>query len=189
MTWKRYFEWMARIRVPSGFLLAGLYLVLARPSVFSLAFGAALAFLGILLRAFAAGHLEKNCRLSTSGPYAYTRNPLYLGSALAALGFTVAGRVYWMGLLFAAYLVAVYLPVVREEESHLAKLFPEFRDYAAAVPRFLPAGRRLAADGASAPLYSPVPPRFRWSLYWKNREYNAFLGYFLGLLLLIWKVW
>jgi hypothetical protein len=183
MNWKRYAETAARIRVPSGFGLLAVYVVWARPAAISVALGAAVALLGILLRAYAAGHLEKNQRLATTGPYAYTRNPLYLGSALVALGLAIAARIWWLGLLFAAYLIAVYWPVVREEEARLAELFPEFSRYAAAVPRFWPAGRR----GAAA-VYSGASSGFRWTLYWKNQEYNALLGYLFGLAVLIWKM-
>lgn len=182
MNWKRYAEIAARIRVPSGFLVAGVYAVFARPTGRSLAVGAAVALFGILLRGYAAGHLEKNERLAISGPYAYTRNPLYLGSALVALGFAIAGRVWWLGLLFAAYLIAVYWPVVREEEAHLAALFADFPQYAAAVPRFWPVGRARPA------LYSSASSRFRWTLYSRNQEYNALLGYLLALAALIWKM-
>ncbi len=180
MSWKRYAELAARLRVPSGFVLVAVYARFSHPTRNLLILGAVLSLAGIALRACAAGHLEKNQRLATSGPYAYTRNPLYFGSTLVALGFAVAGGVWWLGLLFAAYLVALYLPVVMEEEAHLAKLFPEFAEYAAAVPRFRP---RLRAWPGRAPI-----SRFRWAVYAKNEEYNALLGYLLGLALLLWKL-
>lgn len=180
MTWKRYAEFAARIRVPSGFVLVVVYTLFSRPAPEMAAVGALLALAGILLRAYAAGHLEKNIRLATSGPYAYTRNPLYLGSALVALGFALAGGVWWLGLLLALFLVALYLPVVSEEEAHLAKLFPDFSGYAAAVPRFWP---RPPERGSL-----PASGRFRWALYWKNQEYNALAGYLLGIALLVWKL-
>ena len=180
MSWKRYAELAARIRVPCGFLLVAVYSFFAQPSPRLLALGAAVALAGIALRAYAAGHLEKNLRLATSGPYAYTRNPLYLGSALVALGFALAGGVWWLGLLLGLFLVALYLPVVSEEEAHLAKLFPEFREYAAAVPRFWPRGPVRFEGSASG--------GFRWALYCKNQEYNALLGYLLSIALLLWKL-
>lgn len=180
MTWKRYAELAARIRVPCGFLLVLLYALFSRPVPELAPVGAVVALAGIVLRAYAAGHLEKNIRLATSGPYAYTRNPLYLGSALVALGFALGGGVWWLGLLFAWFLVALYLPVVGEEEAHLAKLFPEFSGYAAAVPRFWP---RPPGPGGV-----PASGRFRWALYWKNQEYNALVGYLLGVALLVWKL-
>ena len=115
------------------------------------------------LRGWAAGHLAKNEALATSGPFAYTRNPLYLGSLIAAAGFALAARSPWLALLFAVYFVLVYLPVIGEEESHLRTLFPDYASYAAQAPRILP---RLspAASGAG---------RFRWELYRRNREHQA----------------
>ena len=180
MSWKRYAELAARIRVPCGFLLVAVYAFFAQPSPSLLALGAAVALAGIALRAYAAGHLEKNLRLATSGPFAYTRNPLYLGSALVALGFALAGGVWWLGLLLGLFLVVLYLPVVSEEEAHLAKLFPEFREYAAAVPQFWPRWPVRLEGSASG--------GFRWALYSKNQEYNALLGYLLGIALLLWKL-
>jgi protein-S-isoprenylcysteine O-methyltransferase Ste14 len=175
---KRYYEVAARVRVPLGFLILTLYAALARPSWTRLAMGAAIAFAGLVLRAAAAGHLAKNQRLATSGPYAYTRNPLYLGSALAGLGFAVAGGSWPLAALLALYLIAIFLPVVTEEESHLAKLFPEFRAYAQIVPRFWPMPGRVF----------PSSERFRWALYWRNQEYNALLAYLFGIGLLVWKL-
>jgi len=175
---KRYYELAARIRVPLGFLILALYAAFARPSPVRLAVGAAAALGGLVLRGVAAGHLAKNHRLATSGPYAYTRNPLYLGSATAGLGFAVAGGLWWLALLLAGYLLAIFLPVVAEEESHLEKLFPEFRAYAQIVPRFWPVRGRVF----------PSSERFRWSLYWRNQEYNALLAYLFGIGLLLWKL-
>ena len=180
MSWKRYAELAACIRVPCGFLLVAVYAFFTQPSPRLLTLGAAVALAGIALRACAAGHLEKNLRLATSGPYAYSRNPLYLGSALVALGFALAGGVWWLGLLLTLFLVTLYLPVVSEEEAHLAKLFPEFREYAAAVPRFWPRRPVRVERSASS--------SFRWALYSKNQEYNALLGYLLGIALLLWKL-
>jgi protein-S-isoprenylcysteine O-methyltransferase Ste14 len=181
MTWKRYAEIAARVRVPTGFVVLALYAVFARPTWPRFWAGALLALAGLALRAYAAGHLAKNRQLAVSGPYAFTRNPLYLGSALAAAGFAIAGGSWWLGLLWAAYFFLLFLPVVAEEEAHLAKLFPEFRQYAAAVPRFAPRLRpaRFAGHPGS---------RFCWSLYWRNQEYNALLGYVAGIALLVWKL-
>lgn len=178
MIWKSYAETAARWRVPAGFVVLLVYAWFARPMPPLLLVGALIAFAGIALRAWAAGHLEKNEQLATSGPYAYTRNPLYLGSALAALGFALASSVWWIGFLLATYLVAFYLPVVYEEEAHLANLFPEFQAYAAAVPRF---AIRLRSSGDAG-------NHFRWQTYWKNEEYNALLGYLAGVAVLLWKL-
>ena len=95
--------------------------------------------MGLLLRAWGSGHLRKNDALATSGPYAYTRNPLYLGSFIMGLGFTIASGRWWLGVLFVALFLGIYLPVMRVESATLAQLFGEsFQEYAGAVPVFLP---------------------------------------------------
>jgi protein-S-isoprenylcysteine O-methyltransferase Ste14 len=180
VTRKQYAELAARTRVPLGFAMLALYAVYARPSLPRFVAGAAVAALGLALRALATGHLDKNRSLATNGPYAYTRNPLYLGTALAACGFALAGGCWWLAVLFALFLMLWYLPVVGEEESHLANLFPEFREYSARVPRFWPLLRPRAESSAS--------PHFRWALYRQNQEYNALVGYLFGLALLVWKL-
>jgi len=155
-----------RIRVPAGFVLAGLYLWLARPTVQSLAFGTPVVVLGLLLRGAASGELRKNEQLATTGPYAYTRNPLYLGSLIIAGGFSIAARSLWIALAMLVMFVVIYLPVIRAEERYLAENFAEFSDYARRVPRFIP---KLGQN-------SRPPSSFRWELYRKHREYNAILG-------------
>jgi protein-S-isoprenylcysteine O-methyltransferase Ste14 len=155
-----------RIRVPSGFVLAGLYLWLAKPNASSIAFGTPFVLAGLLVRGVASGHLRKDEQLAITGPYAYTRNPLYLGSLIMAVGFAVAARSIWIGLIVIGMFAVIYLPVIRAEESHLAQQFPEFPDYARRVPRFIP---RLSRSRRT-------PSSFTWELYWKHREYNAVLG-------------
>jgi protein-S-isoprenylcysteine O-methyltransferase Ste14 len=159
-----------RIRVPLGFLFAVLYFWLARPSWRSLMLGAMVVAPGLLIRALASGHVRKNEALATSGPYAYTRNPLYLGSLLIGLGFAAAARSWWVGAALVAMFVAIYLPVIRDEEAFLRQTFPEFDEYARRVPRMLP--RLTRAPSA----LSEVPARFSFELYLKHREYNALLG-------------
>jgi protein-S-isoprenylcysteine O-methyltransferase Ste14 len=175
---KQYKELAARARVPLGFVLVVVYAVFARPTWNCFAAGVALAAVGLLLRAWATGHLDKNRDLCTGGPYSHTRNPLYLGTALVAMGFALAGAVWWIALLFLAVLLFIYLPVVIEEESHLCDLFPGFADYAARVPRFLPS---LTARVEST-------ARFRMALYRQNQEYNALAGFCCVLALLLWKL-
>ncbi len=174
----RYPRLAARLRVPSGFLVAGVYLIFSRPTKISLISGLAIGFLGLLLRAWAAGHLAKNESLATSGPFAYTRNPLYLGSLLAAAGFAVAGRNIWLAVLLGLYFAAVYWPVIGEEESHLRHLFPEYADYASQVPRLVPQFSATAANSG----------RFQWSLYMRNREYQALAAYLAVAALLLFKL-
>src|SRR6202035_2252182 len=134
-------EWsqIARlIRVPLGFIFAVLYFWLARPSWRSMALGAIGVVAGLLIRALASGHVRKNEALATSGPYAYTRNPLYLGSLLIGIGFAVAARSWWVGVALVVMFFAIYLPVIRDEERFLRSTFPEFDEYAGKVPRMLP---------------------------------------------------
>lgn len=159
-----------RIRVPLGFLFAVLYFWLARPTWRSMALGAVLIVPGLLIRALASGHVRKNESLATSGPYAYTRNPLYLGSLLMGVGFAVAARSWWVGLALVVMFLAIYLPVIRDEEAFLRTKFPEFDEYARRVPRMMP---RFTPDSGSE---KKDPAGFSLDLYLKHREYNALLG-------------
>ena len=134
--------------------------------------------MGLLLRAWAAGHLEKNIRLAVSGPYAYVRNPLYLGTLLVAAGLVVASRRWLLAVLFTLVFGLIYLPAIELEEQHLSRLFPDFADYAKQVPALLPARKNAPAAAR----------RFRWTLYVRNREYQALLGFLAGTALLIGKV-
>jgi len=161
---------MQRWRVPLGFLCGALFVLFARPRPQTLAIGGGVALLGLGLRAWAAGHIRKNAALAVSGPYAHTRNPLYLGSFLLGLGFTVASGRLVLGLLFAALFLGIYLPVMRVEAATLAGLFGEdYRRYASAVPLFLP--RLFPFRDMSA-----TRTKFDASLYLRYREYRAALG-------------
>jgi protein-S-isoprenylcysteine O-methyltransferase Ste14 len=164
-----------RWRVPLGFLCAGIFLLLAEPRALTLAIGGAIAVGGLAIRAWSSGHIRKNDALATSGPYAHTRNPLYLGSFILGIGFTVAAAGRWwllpvLGGLFAALFLGIYLPVMRVEAATLAQLFGEdYQRYARAVPLFVP---RLMPykDGRSTRV------KFDLSLYLRYREYRAALG-------------
>jgi len=125
---------------------------------------------GLLIRALASGHVRKNESLATSGPYAYTRNPLYLGSLLMGLGFAGAARSWGVGVALVVMFFAIYLPVIRDEEAFLRRTFPEFDEYARRVPRMLP--RVIRAPSASGDAVAG----FSLDLYLKHREYNALLG-------------
>jgi protein-S-isoprenylcysteine O-methyltransferase Ste14 len=155
-----------RIRVPLGFAFTVLYLWLARPTAVSLMIGSVLTVAGLSIRALASGHVQKNKQLTTSGPYAYTRNPLYLGSLILAVGFGISARNWWIGAGLLLFFLAIYLPVIHGEEAFLGQHFPEFAEYARHVPRLLP---RLSS-------FSDAHGTFSWDLYWKHREYNATLG-------------
>ncbi|HKP72924.1 MAG TPA: hypothetical protein VJT82_08305 [Pyrinomonadaceae bacterium] len=178
--------WVQRWRVPLGFLCAAIFIVLARPRPLTLALGGALAVCGLLVRAWASGHIRKNDALAVSGPYAYTRNPLYLGTFIMGLGFTVAAAGGWLlfavlGAMFAALFLGIYLPVMRVEALTLAQLFgDDYKRYAAAVPLLFP---RLTpyADGRGAGL------KFDAGLYLRYREYRAALGVAAGLCVLALK--
>jgi protein-S-isoprenylcysteine O-methyltransferase Ste14 len=157
-----------RIRVPLGFAFAALYLWLAHPIARSLLLGAAFVVMGLTLRALASGHVQKNEQLAMTGPYAYTRNPLYLGSLILAIGFVIAARSLWIALMLVVLFLVIYLPVIRAEEKYLTERFPEFVGYAARVPRLLPRARASNDDDKGG--------KFSWALFWKHREYNATLG-------------
>jgi len=157
-----------RIRVPLGFLFAALYLLLARPTWRSMVLGSIGVLPGLWIRALASGHVRKNEALATSGPYAYTRNPLYLGSLLIGAGFVMAARSWWIGLLLLVMFFAIYIPVIRGEEELLRQKFPEFDEYARQVPRMFP---RLGHPGAQERSRA-----FSADLYRQHREYHALLG-------------
>ena len=176
---KPYADFVARFRVPVGFLLAAAFAWFAAPTPRSLAAGLPLAALGLALRAWAAGHLAKDQRLATGGPYGHLRNPLYAGTLTVAAGLALAAARWPLAALFAAVFALVYLPAIELEEQHLRELFPkEYDDYAARVPRLCP--RFTAADGAPGARFSP-------RLYSKNREYQALAGFLAGAAYLMWR--
>src|SRR4051812_10335043 len=127
---KPYADTVARLRVPSGFLLVAAFGLFSHPSQTSLLWGVPVSLFGLWLRGWAAGHLAKNQNLATSGPYAWVRNPLYVGTLLVALGLAISSSSLALGGLFAAVFLLVYLPVIELEEQHLRSLFPEYGSYA-----------------------------------------------------------
>jgi len=164
-----------RWRVRVGYPVAVLFAWLAKPGYESLAFGAVIGLFGLAVRAAAAGHLRKHEELTTSGPYAFTRNPLYLGSAVLAVGVIVAGHSWLAAVLVGAYFALFYSIVMRREEAELrGKYGAAFEEYAERVPLFFPRlTRGTAARG-----------QFSTSQYLRNREYQALLGFLAGLALL-----
>lgn len=173
--------WLQRWRVPLGFVCAALFLIFARPRPAMLAAGAAISLLGLALRAWAAGHIRKNSELATSGPYAFTRNPLYLGSFLLGLGFTIGSGWWPLGVLFAILFLGIYFPVMRVESATLGELFGEsFHDYSRGVPLFLP---------RVTPYRSERNTSFDGSLYMRYREYRAAYGLLVAWGLLILKAY
>jgi protein-S-isoprenylcysteine O-methyltransferase Ste14 len=172
---KPYSDVVQRLRVPAGFLLLVSFAFLAEPTTRSIASALPVILAGLLLRAWAAGHLRKDTTLTDSGPYAYTRNPLYLGSFVAAMGFAWGGRSWVLGLIFAAVFVLIYLPVMELEEQHLRQLFEGYGAYAQRVPLLIP----KPGPGGTR--------RFDWAAYLKNQEYKAALGLLVGVAVLLWK--
>jgi len=178
---KPYADLVARLRVPFGFILVVAFALLSRPSAHSLAYGLPVGVVGLLIRAWAAGHLEKNMSLAESGPYAYVRNPLYIGTLLVAAGLVIASRRWVLAAIFGGVFLFVYLPVIELEEQHLRSLFPAYEDYARRVPALIPSWRTERAPG-----------RFLWRRYIRNEEYQALAGFVAGVVflvvkLLIWK--
>jgi protein-S-isoprenylcysteine O-methyltransferase Ste14 len=159
-----------KLRLPLGFLLAALYLVFARPTSRSLLAGGSIAFAGLLIRAWAAGHIQKGIRLAITGPYAHTRNPLYLGSFLIASGFALAANA-WLLLPVCLFFLLIYRPTMRAERTYIGSLFPnEYRDWEAHVPPFLPRATPWRPTGATPAAFSPA-------LYMRHGEWRAALGF------------
>jgi len=169
-----------RIRVPLGFIFAVVYIWLARPTTTSLGVGGLLLIPGLVLRGLASGHVQKDRQLTISGPYAYTRNPLYLGSLILAAGFAVAARSWWIVAIMLLMFAVIYVPVIAGEERYLRQVFPEYEDYARSVPRLWP---RSSPYGGMQSAYSSAR-------YWKHREYQASVGCAVVLAILVAKlVW
>jgi protein-S-isoprenylcysteine O-methyltransferase Ste14 len=164
-----------RIRVPAGFVLAPLLFIAARQNWRWFIIGAIVAIIGLAIRAWASGYLKKNVELTVTGPYAHTRNPLYLGTFMLGIGIATSSGAWWFIVLFMALYLLIYVPVMMAEAETLSKLFAaEFPIYRRSVPLFLPrltpyrvhqAARATTGEG-----------RFAWSQYLKHREYRAALG-------------
>ena len=170
-----------KLRLPLGFILSGLYLAFARPTPMSLAIGAGIALVGVLVRAWASGHIMKNDRLATSGPYAHTRNPLYFGSFLIGAGFAIAA--HWsLLLLVIAFFVLVYAPTMERERANIRGRFPEaYAEYERNVPAFVP----RAVPWLQAAI---EPNPFSFALYMKHGEWKAALVYVLAIAWLYWRM-
>jgi protein-S-isoprenylcysteine O-methyltransferase Ste14 len=175
---KRYADFAQRLRVPAGFLLLIAFAWLSKPSIFSMEAGLPISLLGLMLRGWAAGHLAKNQKLATSGPFAYVRNPLYLGTLTTAAGLVVAAREVRLAVLFVAVFMLVYLPAIELEEQHLRAIFPGYADYAARIDRFLPVAKWALGERDA----------FSWALYRRNEEYKALGGFLIAAGWLAWKL-
>lgn len=162
--------------MPLGFFFAAWYLAIARPVSLSLYFlSCVLVFIGCLLRSWAAGYLFKGKRVAVGGPYAYVRNPLYVGSFVLGSGFCIA---LWQKplplsslLIAASFLVGfgiMYRSKTLAEERELATHLGEpYISYARQVPPFLPTRGRVGGLGEQ---------HFSWELFRRNREYECWLG-------------
>ena len=172
-----WIRWRVRVGYPVGIAA----FCFARPQPKWLFCGVGIAALGLVLRGYAAGHLRKHKQLATSGPYAYTRNPLYLGSVLLGAGFSVASHSWISTALLAAYLLVFYPVVIRREQKELKALYgAAFVEYASQVPAFWPRLSPVKMSGE----------RFSWLLYQRNREYEAAFGLALAMAALCFKmVW
>jgi protein-S-isoprenylcysteine O-methyltransferase Ste14 len=173
-----------RIRVPLGFVVAAVFLVFARPTWQTVAWSLLLVLPGLWLRGYAAGYVKKNAELTRTGPYAYTRNPLYLGSMSIAAGFAVAAGRWWLVVLLVGMFLAIYIPTILSEEAFLRATFAGFETYAKKVPRLLP---RLTP--ARFPGEEVGSGMFQRERYLHHREYNAAMGaaaIYAAFLLRIW---
>ncbi len=165
-----------RIRVPLGFLTAGLYLFelwRRQPHLSAIAWSLLLVLPGLWLRAYASGYVKKNRELTQTGPYAYTRNPLYLGSILIAAGFAVALLSWPVAVMLTAMFLIIYVPVIASEERFLRSNFSGFADYCQRVPRLLPRIPPRFTEGGETEV---SPGKFSLDLYLRHREYNASIG-------------
>jgi protein-S-isoprenylcysteine O-methyltransferase Ste14 len=173
-------KFLQRYRVFFGFVFAVLFLVFSQPNAVVIGIGFAVALIGLAIRAWACGHIRKIRELDTSGPYAYTRNPLYLGSLIIAIGFGIASGVWWLAILTLAFFASIYLPVINVEAEELENVMGnDYREYAANVPLFFP---RLTAWKKSA-------RKFDFQLYSRHGEYNAALGLFAAAAILAAKAY
>ena len=155
-----------------GFVVAAGFLLLARPNLRTMLGSLVLVVPGLWLRGYAAGYVKKNTELTTTGPYAYTRNPLYLGSMLIAFGFAAASGRWVIVIGLALLFLAIYVPTIQSEETYLRGHFAGFEEYARTVPRLLPrwtAGRVHSTGDVEK-------GRFSAALYQHHREYNSLIG-------------
>ncbi len=176
-----YSETAKKLRLPLGFLLGILYLIFARPTALGLAVGGAIALIGVLVRAWASGHIVKNEKLATSGPYAHTRNPLYFGSFLIGAGFAVAA--HWsLLLLVIGFWILVYAPTMERERANIRERFPDaYDEYSKNVPGFVPRPTPWRAPEAES------DGGFSGALYMKHGEWKAGLTYVLVMAWLFWR--
>jgi protein-S-isoprenylcysteine O-methyltransferase Ste14 len=170
---------LQKIRVASGYIFTIVFLYFSRPTLGLIVAGGAAAVAGLAVRAWACGHLRKSSELDVSGPYAFTRNPLYFGSLLITVGFGIASGVWWLAALAVVFFSIVYWPVITAETDELEKVIgDDYREFKANVPVFFPRLTPWKKSGR----------RFDFQLYLRNREYNAAVGVAAALAFLVIKV-
>jgi len=169
-----------KIRVTAGYVFTVVFLIFCRPTAPLLITGVSIAVIGLAIRAWACGHLRKVRELDVSGPYGYTRNPLYFGSFLITAGFGIASGVWWLGLIAVLFFVGIYWPVMNVESVELEKVIgSDYREFASNVPVFIP---RLTR-------WKKSDRRFDFQLYLKNGEYNAAIGVLAAAVILLIKAY
>lgn len=141
---------------------------MAKPTWRSIVIGAAISLAGLAIRAWAAGHLKKEKELATSGPYRFSRNPLYLGNLILGISLAVGANSWPVTIIFAVYFLVFYPVIILTERERMKKLFPEkYKEYITHVPLLFPFRRPLAWEEKA---------KFSWAQYQANREYRALLG-------------
>jgi len=170
----RVYRW----RVRAGLIGVILVVILAKPDLTSLLGGLVACILGLLLRTWAAGHLKKERKLTVSGPYMFTRNPLYLGNLIIGFGIVIASRSLWGLCIFTAYFLLFYPLVIQTEKERMKELFPnEYEEYRKKTPLFLPSLKSFS---------TPKKNRFNWRIFRQNKEWRAIFGTaFFWLILLV----
>ena len=164
-------KFLTRFRVFLGFIFAAVALSLATPTATSLLTGALISITGELLRLWAAGHLEKSKEVTRSGPYQFTRHPLYLGSSLIGIGFAIAANNLIVGAIVAAYLLLTLTAAMRSEEAHLREKFGD------------------AYDAYAEKRAEPMQRRFSWQRAIHNREHHTIAGLAAALAILTAKIY
>ena len=173
---KIVYRW--RVRAASiGLILA---IIFARPDLTSFLTGLGVCFLGLLIRTWSAGHLSKEKKLAISGPYQYTRNPLYLGNFVIGISVAFASRSWWVLGYFAAYFLFFYPLTIKREMKRMKELFPdEYDEYKKKTPLFFPSWKSFSLSGKN---------KFSWKLFRKNKEWRALIGAFLFWVILALKM-
>jgi protein-S-isoprenylcysteine O-methyltransferase Ste14 len=179
MTRSSWQEILNRLRVRSGLFLAIAVILLARPTWISILLGVLISFFGLAVRAWASGHLSKERSLAVSGPYRFSRNPLYVGNFLLGIAIVVGARSWWVLALFILYYGIFYPLIIRRERDRMRVLFPlQYEEYGKKVPLFLPSIKK----------HFPAKGKWSRSLYSQNKEYRALQGTILIWLLLAAKL-